>query len=428
MNSAQPPTNVPESVRPVPEGAPSGVAILAPADQAARAREVQAAVLAAAPGTPVTHGEPTGPSAGEGWVRVQIGAGHVVISGGEQRVKLPVDADPRVAAGVALALLDAARIALERHDEQRIENAVRASAAKLINEQQMETTLAVLVQRALLSPVPEDLAGVEAAVLYRPCASLSGDLYDLVKLDEHHVAFFLADACGHGVAAALLTMLIGRLLPMKDATHHAVRIVPPGEAMARLNSAYVQRQPDTSRLITAIYGVLDLRTGQVTLASAGHPPAAIVGPRGWRLVGDSGPALGMMENAEYPQAVETLVPGEAVLLYSDGFEWAFEGCSSGVIAQVHLGDRRRPNDRYLGAFAELGARLASMHARASVDQMVESMDRQSGSLHQPDDMTLVAVCLRATSEQAAAEQAAAEPAAAPEEARDDRAGPATIAA
>ncbi len=63
--------------------------------------------------------------------------------------------------------------------------------------------------------------------------------------------------------AALLTMLIGRLLPMKDQTHHTHRIVPPGEAMARLNAAYVQRQPDASRLITAIYGVLNVRSGQV---------------------------------------------------------------------------------------------------------------------------------------------------------------------
>lgn len=384
---------------------PARILVLAAASDAARASGIEAAVSQAIPWSILERGELAHPTAGAAAV-VVAGEHNTAVITGDQRVSLAATADPMLVAGVLVGELAAARAFDEIKAERRIESAVQTSAAKLIDEHQTETTLAVMVQRALLPPAPTDIPGVESSVLYRPCGSLSGDLYDIVRLDDHHLAFFLADACGHGVAAALLTMLIGRLLPMKDSTHHSYRIVPPGEALARLNAAYVERQPDSSRLITAIYGVLDLRSGQMTLASAGHPPAAVVGPRGTRLIGDSGPCLGMLPDAEFPQTIEVLAPGEAVLLYSDGFEWAFAGANSDIIGQVNPSDRRRPNDRYLQAFAEFGARLTNEHATAALDHMVATMDTQSGSLHQPDDVTLLAVCFRGPVTQAAAEPSA----------------------
>jgi serine phosphatase RsbU (regulator of sigma subunit) len=319
----------------------------------------------------------------------------------ESATRLPKDADTRLIAGTLLGRLQASRHLAEMREELIIERAVKASAAKLFDEHQVETTLAVRVQRALLPLTPTDIDGVEVSVLYRPCACLSGDLYDMVRLDDDHLAFFLADACGHGIAAALLTMLIGRLLPMKDATHHAVRIVPPGEALARLNAAYVERQPDCSRLITAMYGILNVRTGEVTIAAAGHPPAAVVGPRGTRMLGDNGPALGMVPDAEFPTVTERLAPGETILLYSDGFEWSFEGTNSDVIGQVHAGDRRRPNDRYLQAFERLAGRVAGAHPSRAIEELATEMDQQSGSLHQPDDVTLLAITWRGAASQVA---------------------------
>jgi len=306
---------------------------------------------------------------------------------------LPLDADPGLVAGLALGLISAAHARRELTAELEVERAVKDSAAKLLEHNQSESALAVLVQRALLPIPPRDIPGLDTGVLYRPCCALSGDLYDIVRLDPDHVAFFLADACGHGVAAALLTMLIGRLLPMTEplpagaAGGPGVRIIPPGEAMARLNTAYIQRQPESSRLITAIYGVLHLPTGRLTIASAGHPPAAITGPDGLRLAGESGPSLGLMDDAEFPDTVVTLAPGERVMLYSDGFEWAFDDASAHAPGERR--DRRKPNERYIDAFRVLGGRSEADLPAALFDLTAE-MDRQSGSLHQPDDVTLLA--------------------------------------
>ncbi len=303
---------------------------------------------------------------------------------------LPVDGDPALAAGVLLGMIAAARQRVELVNELEMERRVKASAARLIDHLQSETSLAVLVQRALLPSTQLGLSEVDAGVIYRPCSSLSGDLYDIVRLDDDHVAFFLADASGHGVAAALLTMLIGRLLPMKEVVHDRYRLVPPAEAVSRLNAAYVQRQPDASRLITAIYGVLDIRTGILTIASAGHPPAAIVGPDGLRLAGDSGPSLGLIDAAEFPSTTVRLAPGEAVMFYSDGFEWAFAQPVPGETGP----DRRRPNDRYFDAFTAIGSRPGGQPLGEALLDFSEVMDRQHGSLHQPDDITLLAFSWR----------------------------------
>ncbi len=124
-------------------------------------------------------------------------------------------------------------------------------------------------------------------------------------------------------------------------------------------------------------------------------------------MGDSGPALGMDADSEYPQICETLTPGEAVLLYSDGFEWAFEGRTSDVVGQVNVGDRRRPNDRYLQAFGRDG-HAAGDDERDRRDGPHLGGDGQAARLApQPDDVTLLAVCYRGCGTGATAEPASA---------------------
>src|SRR5690606_28776723 len=105
-----------------------------------------------------------------------------------------------------------------------------------------------------------------------------GDIYDIVQLDERHIAFFIADAVGHGVPAALMTMVISRSLRMTRGTtagalsSTAREIVRPGEAMTRLNDELCRGKKDSPRFSTAVYGIFDAAERRVTLSGAGHPP------------------------------------------------------------------------------------------------------------------------------------------------------------
>lgn len=341
-------------------------------------------------------------------------------------VPLPEDCSPQAIAAALYALLQREAAVISMRAELSIGRMVNDAAARHLERQHDETALAVAVQRAFLPEEPRAIPGLDVGVLFRPGGSLSGDVYDVVRLDEDHAGFFVADAKGHGVAAALLTMLISRLLPMKETRADGYRILAPGEALQRFNRAYLLRRPDDATLLTAIYGVINVRTGQVVLSSAGHPPAALVGPGqtatscgAVQLIHDGGPAVGLFEDAEFPETRLTLGPGAALLLYTDGFEWAFSG-----LRDEQTG-RRTPNDRYLDAFARLGAARAHAGDHAgpahpaptpacpplaeAIEHLAAELNEQRGSLHQPDDVTLLALALDAPARPAAAPEHRAAP-------------------
>ena len=64
---------------------------------------------------------------------------------------------------------------------------------------------------------------------------VSGDLYDVMRLDETHIGFYMADAVGHGMPAALLTMFIKNALVTKEIGPGGYRLLAPGETIAKLN-------------------------------------------------------------------------------------------------------------------------------------------------------------------------------------------------
>ena len=79
-------------------------------------------------------------------------------------------------------------------------------------------------------------------VLFRPAGYVSGDLYDVQRLDEDHVGFYVADAVGHGVPAAMMTVLIKHGMPMEQVSGNGYRSRPPEEAL-RPRNIQTSRQP-----------------------------------------------------------------------------------------------------------------------------------------------------------------------------------------
>src|SRR5262245_59170926 len=95
-----------------------------------------------------------------------------------------------------------------------------------------------LAQRIQLSFLPQTLPEVPQlrfAVRYLLCGRVGGDFYDVFRLDEEHVGFYVADAMGHGVPASLLTIFVKKGIKPKEVFGKQYRLVPPGEVLARLN-------------------------------------------------------------------------------------------------------------------------------------------------------------------------------------------------
>src|SRR2546421_412349 len=104
-----------------------------------------------------------------------------------------------------------------------------------------ELRLAARLQQDFLPKLLPQLGAVYFHTLFRPAGYVSGDLYDLMRLDEHHVGFFVVDAVGHGMPAALLTMFIKRALVTKEIIPGGYRLLEPVETMSRINDALIEQ-------------------------------------------------------------------------------------------------------------------------------------------------------------------------------------------
>ncbi len=263
---------------------------------------------------------------------------------------------------------------------RRCQTGLQSEVSRIHDEMQ----LASMIQREFLPRALPALDDVRFGVFYRPAGYVSGDMYDVRRLDEHTIGFFLADAVGHGVPAALLTMVISRCLTLKVINDVDYRIVPPGEVLARLNEEMLRLQSAGGRFATAVYGVIDTRTHKVTIAGAGHPPPRLIQDDGESLgLETDGGLLGVFPDAAFSEISFTLRAGERLVLFTDGFETAFPDQSSA------RRQRRLPTDRYLDCLA----RICGSHATVeeSIAQLGVLVDDQSGSLHQIDDLTAIII-------------------------------------
>jgi phosphoserine phosphatase RsbU/P len=257
-----------------------------------------------------------------------------------------------------------------------------------------ELNLAAAVQQEMLPRTMPTVEGVEFSVLFRPAGYVSGDIYDVIQLDDRHIGFFIADAVGHGVPAALMTMVISRSLRMARGISGGREIVSPGEAMTRLNEDMCRGKRDSPRFSTAVYGVIDTYAHRVTLSGAGHPPPLRIRGRCMTRIETDGPLLGVFPGERYGDVSFDLSPGETLLLYSDGFETAF--------APPGEARRRQGSDWYLNELASVPwpGELDEHSASDAMLELGRRLDEQSGSLHQIDDVTAVAISIRAAASRA----------------------------
>ncbi|AXG78904.1 PP2C family protein-serine/threonine phosphatase [Streptomyces paludis] len=206
---------------------------------------------------------------------------------------------------------------------QAAEEARRQAEA---DRERLQEALAVLQQSLLPAKLPT-VPGLEAASHYHTASPdlLGGDFYDLFPLVAGRWAFFLGDVCGKGPQAAAVTSL-ARYTLRATALHDA----DPVSVLTTLNTVLHQRYTSGDpRYCTAIFGVLDL-TGDhvgVHLASGGHPSALIQRADGSAdyLPTTGGMLIGVLPQVEVVAARARLLPGDTLLLYTDGVTEARTG-------------------------------------------------------------------------------------------------------
>ena len=194
-----------------------------------------------------------------------------------------------------------------------------------------ELSQARRIQRHILPLEPPQIEGATIAARYLPATQLGGDLFDVILLDEHRVGLFMADVAGHGVGAALNTMLIKSQLVIWARAGITVT-----ETLSMLNN-YLCPLVDL-RFATAVYAIYDRDRREFEYALAGHPRPLLIrkGEPARQVELPEVPAqmaamktglpLGIFEDCMYLSRRATLGPGDRVFLYTDGLiEWRSPG-------------------------------------------------------------------------------------------------------
>lgn len=248
-----------------------------------------------------------------------------------------------------------------------------------MNRLDEELRLAARLQQDFLPKVLPQVGAVHFHTLFRPAGYVSGDLYDILRLDERRVGFYIADAVGHGMPAALLTMFIKHALVTKEIVGNQYRLLWPNESLGRLNTDLIEQNLSQAAFATALYGIIDVETLEVTLARAGHPPPYILRADGsLELVACEGPLLGIFPDEPFDCVRVTLAPGDRMLIYTDGIEVAFSDDAEGE-ATAADGQRWR---------SELLARK-DLPAESLLRDFADRLDTERGSLTPKDDLTVI---------------------------------------
>jgi phosphoserine phosphatase RsbU/P len=200
-------------------------------------------------------------------------------------------------------------LVLRRHiDEGRVIRERRRQQRAAIHEIEEARD----IQRRLLPAEMPNVRGCEIHATWQPAHDVGGDYFDAIRLDDHVVAFCIADVAGKGLPAALL-------MSNTQATVRAIahRTDRPGEVCRELNRVIAEN--NVGKFITMFYGVLDTSRKTLRYTNAGHiPPILIRTDDSILPLPEGGVVLGIFSNVTYDEAEIEIQSGDRLILFTDG--------------------------------------------------------------------------------------------------------------
>jgi sigma-B regulation protein RsbU (phosphoserine phosphatase) len=184
-----------------------------------------------------------------------------------------------------------------------------------IQMQRIEQELAIAAQiQARLMPLqPPDLEGIDIAAWNRSCGEVGGDFYDFIDLPHGNLGIAVGDVSGKGFPAAILMATARTALRVQAENIYAMR-----EIMRRVNRALC-RDTRAEQFVTLFYAVLNIQGKVLTYVNAGHNYPLLFRGDQVILLSVGGAPVGVFDDATYEEEVIKLLPGDLLVLYTDGF-------------------------------------------------------------------------------------------------------------
>jgi sigma-B regulation protein RsbU (phosphoserine phosphatase) len=249
-----------------------------------------------------------------------------------------------------------------------------AAKEKIASELAIARDIQLGIVPKLFPPFP-NRSDLDLHAMLIPAREVGGDFYDFALLDENHLYIAIGDVSGKGVPASLL-MAVGKTL--LKSVMQTVR--DPARALCQVNDELAEDN-DSCMFITGFCGMLNLRTGDLLYANAGHNPPLLLGGGhdAQILEAPPGPALGALPGSCYASCSRRLANDDMLLLYTDGVTEAMD-----------------PDQKLFGEarLLQIARTREEVAARSLVEAVEHAVRLHAAGAEQSDDITLLAVRYR----------------------------------
>lgn len=300
-------------------------------------------------------------------------------AGADDFVPKPVSSDElraRLRAGMRIISMQAELVQKNRVVAQTLDELQR-----LYDSLDRDLVEARKLQQTLVRDRHREYGRAGVSVVIRSSGHVGGDLVGSFPIDDHRLAFYSVDVSGHGVASAMMTARLASYLSdaspeqnmvfktLSDGTR-AVRT--PAELLAAFNRLMLD-DLQVDQYFTMVFAEIDLRTGMVWLAQAGHPHPVVIRRDGRQeQAGTGGLPVGLIPGAVYEDSCLHLAPGDRLFLMSDGVTEC-PGKDGADLGEEGL--------------SKLLARLGDLNSSAILESLMWHLADFAGNDRFPDDVS-----------------------------------------
>jgi serine phosphatase RsbU (regulator of sigma subunit)/DNA-binding NarL/FixJ family response regulator len=232
---------------------------------------------------------------------------------------------------------------------------------------------AAKIQSDLLPARMPNLPGWEFSARLESAMETSGDFYDVIALPSNHWGLVIADVSDKGMGAALFMALSSTLIRTYSKQYPTL----PALSISTVNER-ILTDSRSGMFVTAFYAVLEPNTGRLRYVNAGHNPPILISHqkgKGVDRLQSTGMALGVMGDMIWKQKVARMLPGDLLVMYTDG-----------------VTDAQDPHGQFYGEQRLLQViRRCNCSAQETLEVILDDLDHFTGGMPQSDDVTLLAI-------------------------------------